>query len=45
VHWHGAATDTFMSHLVVLDANPDGGDPTIWLEPVTNEQLEHANER
>ena len=42
-HWHGAASDTFMSHLAMLEARPDGGDPTIWLEPATDEQYEQAN--
>jgi quercetin dioxygenase-like cupin family protein len=44
-HWHGAAADTFMSHLAMLEARPDGGDPTTWLEPVTDEQYRTANER
>ena len=26
-HWHGAAADTFMSHLAMLEVNPDGSDP------------------
>jgi quercetin dioxygenase-like cupin family protein len=42
-HWHGAGTDTFMSHLAMLEAEPDGGDPTTWLEPVTDEQYEQAD--
>ncbi|MCO8277546.1 cupin domain-containing protein [Actinoplanes sp. TRM 88003] len=33
-HWHGAGPDTFMSHLALLEAKPDGGDPTTWQEPV-----------
>ncbi|GAA2564755.1 cupin domain-containing protein [Winogradskya consettensis] len=37
-HWHGATEDTFMSHLAMLEAEPAGGDPTTWLEPVTDEQ-------
>jgi quercetin dioxygenase-like cupin family protein len=41
-HWHGAGPDTFMSHLAMLEAKPDGGDPTTWLEPVTDEQYEQA---
>jgi quercetin dioxygenase-like cupin family protein len=41
-HWHGAASDTFMSHLAMLEARPDGGDPTTWLEPVTDEQYNLA---
>ncbi|MFF3241788.1 cupin domain-containing protein [Micromonospora sp. NPDC002931] len=42
-HWHGAAADTFMSHLAMLEAKPDGGDPTTWLEPVTDELYEQAH--
>ena len=42
-HWHGAATDTFMSHLAMLEVLPDGGDPTTWLEPVADEQYRSAN--
>ena len=44
-HWHGAAADTFISHLAMLEARPDGGDPTTWLEPVTGEQYEQANQQ
>jgi quercetin dioxygenase-like cupin family protein len=42
-HWHGAAADTFMSHLALLEAKPDGGDPTTWLEPVAQDVYEQAN--
>ena len=42
-HWHGAASDTFMSHFSILEKLPDGGDPTTWLEPVPDEQYEAAN--
>ena len=41
-HWHGAAPETFMSHLAMLEALPDGGDPTTWLEPVPDEHYEAA---
>jgi quercetin dioxygenase-like cupin family protein len=41
-HWHGAAADTFMSHFALLENNPDGSDPTTWLEPVTDEQYAAA---
>ena len=41
-HWHGAAPDTFMSHLAMLEARPDGGDPTTWLEPVPEEDYRDA---
>ena len=42
-HWHGAAAETFMSHLAMLEALPDGGDPTTWLEPVPDEQYATAS--
>ena len=44
-HWHGAAADTFMSHLAMLENLPDGGDPTTWLEPVPAEQYGRANQQ
>jgi quercetin dioxygenase-like cupin family protein len=44
-HWHGAAADTFMSHLAMLESRPGGEDPTTWLEPTTDEQYQAANER
>jgi quercetin dioxygenase-like cupin family protein len=44
-HWHGAAADTFMSHLAMLENLPDGGDPTTWLQPLPHEDYEQANER
>ena len=44
-HWHGAAADTFMSHLAMLEALPGGGDPTTWLEPVPDEQYQAADQR
>ena len=37
------AADTFMSHLAMLEALPGGGDPTTWLEPLTDEQYQKAN--
>lgn len=43
-HWHGATADTFMSHFALLEANPDGSDPTTWLEPVTDEQYRAAQQ-
>ena len=42
-HWHGAAADTFMSHLAMLEALPGGADPTTWLEPVPDEDYALAN--
>ena len=44
-HWHGAAGDTFMSHLAMLEALPGGQDPTTWLEPVPDEQYRAADQR
>jgi quercetin dioxygenase-like cupin family protein len=44
-HWHGAAPDTFMSHLALLEAKPDGGDPTTWMEPVPDELYAAADEK
>jgi quercetin dioxygenase-like cupin family protein len=44
-HWHGAAADTFMSHLAMLEVLPDGGDPTTWMEPVPDEQYGAANQQ
>jgi quercetin dioxygenase-like cupin family protein len=44
-HWHGAAGDTFMSHLAMLENLPDGADPTTWLEPVPDEDYERANQQ
>jgi hypothetical protein len=32
-----------MSHLAMLEARPDGSDPTTWLEPLDDEQYEAAN--
>lgn len=43
-HWHGAATDTFMSHLAMLENLPDGQDPTRWLEPLSDESYQGANQ-
>jgi quercetin dioxygenase-like cupin family protein len=44
-HCHGAAADTFMSHLAMLENLPDGGDPTTWLEPLPDEDYERADRR
>jgi quercetin dioxygenase-like cupin family protein len=44
-HWHGAAADTFMSHLAMLENLPNGGDPTTWLEPVPDQVYGEANQR
>jgi quercetin dioxygenase-like cupin family protein len=44
-HWHGAAADTFMSHLAMFEALPGGADPTTWLEPVSHDDYEKANQQ
>ncbi|MCE3555699.1 cupin domain-containing protein [Pseudonocardia sp. RS11V-5] len=44
-HWHGAAVDTFMSHLAMLENLPGGEDPTTWLEPLPDEQYRKADEQ
>ena len=43
-HWHGATAGTFMCHLAMLEGVP-GGDGTTWLEPVTDEQYQAANDQ
>jgi quercetin dioxygenase-like cupin family protein len=43
-HWHGAAAGNFMCHLAMLVGIP-GGEGTTWLEPVTDEQYQAANEQ
>src|ERR1700712_5256338 len=42
-HWHGAASDTFMSHLALLENLPEGQDPTTGRAPAPDEQYEAAN--
>jgi quercetin dioxygenase-like cupin family protein len=44
-HWHGAAADTFMSHLAMLENLPDGANSTTWLEPVPDDHYRKANEQ
>ena len=44
-HWHGATADTFMSHFALLEVNPDGSDPTSWLEPLSDEQYAAAQQQ
>jgi quercetin dioxygenase-like cupin family protein len=43
-HWHGATAETFMSHFALLETNPDGSDPTTWLEPLSDEQYAAAQQ-
>jgi hypothetical protein len=42
-HWHGATVDCMMSHYALLEGT-ENGDSTTWLEPVTDEQYEAANQ-
>ena len=44
-HWHGAAADTLMSHITIVEKNTDGSDPTTWLEPVDDATYDTANQR
>jgi quercetin dioxygenase-like cupin family protein len=44
-HWHGAGADTFMSHLAMLEALPDGADPTTWLEPLPEDEYKAADQQ
>jgi quercetin dioxygenase-like cupin family protein len=37
-HWHGAAPDSFMEHLAMLDTADDPDTTTTWLEHVTDEE-------
>jgi quercetin dioxygenase-like cupin family protein len=36
-HWHGAAPDSFMEHLAMLDTADDPAATTTWLEHVTDD--------
>ncbi len=42
-HWHGATDSNFMSHLALLERTEDS-DGTTWLEPVTHDQYQAANQ-
>ena len=44
-HWHGAAADTFMSPLAMLENLPDGGEPTTWLGRVDDATYVSADRR
>jgi quercetin dioxygenase-like cupin family protein len=37
-HWHGAAPDSFMEHLAMLDQGDDPATSTTWLEHVSDEE-------
>ena len=43
-HWHGATAGNFMCHLAMLEG-AHGADGATWLEPVTDEQYQAANEQ
>ena len=43
-HWHGGRADNMMCHLATFEGVP-GGDGTTWLEPVTDDQYQAANQR
>lgn len=42
-HWHGAASDSFMEHLAMLDNADDPDATTTWLEHVTDEEYHCAS--
>jgi quercetin dioxygenase-like cupin family protein len=42
-HWHGGTADNMVCHLAMLEGNA-GGDGITWLEPVTDDQYEAANQ-
>ena len=42
-HWHGATSDTFLSHLALTEIAP-GHEAAAWLEPVTEEEYQAARE-
>ena len=37
-HWHGAAADSFIEHLAMLDNDDDPASTTTWLEHVTDDE-------
>lgn len=39
-HWHGAAPDSFMVHIVVWEAPEGDEEETVWLEHITNDEYE-----
>src|SRR4051794_11689686 len=43
-HWHGATGTNMMCHLAMLEGTADG-DGTTWLEPVTDDQYQAADQR
>jgi quercetin dioxygenase-like cupin family protein len=41
-HWHGGTDTNVMCHIAMFE-DTDDGDPTTWLEPVTDEEYAAAN--
>jgi quercetin dioxygenase-like cupin family protein len=41
-HWHGGTDTNVMCHIAMFE-DTDDGDPTTWLEPVTNDDYEAAH--
>lgn len=39
-HWHGAAPDRFMAHLVLMEGDGDDAPQTVWAEAVTDAQYQ-----
>ncbi|WP_043497296.1 cupin domain-containing protein [Georgenia sp. SUBG003] len=39
-HWHGAAPDSFMEHLAMLENAGDSAATTTWLEHVTDDEYQ-----
>lgn len=44
-HWHGAAPDRFMEHIVMWESTGDGSPETQWAEPVTEAQYNGSRSR
>ena len=42
-HWHGGTANCMMCHIAMLEGTEGGGDPTTWLEPVTDKEYQAAN--
>jgi quercetin dioxygenase-like cupin family protein len=42
-HWHGATASNMMCHYAMLERTGDG-DPTTWLEPVSDDEYTAANQ-
>ena len=41
-HWHGASPDSFMVHLTIWEASPEGGVETTWGAHVTDDEYENS---